>query len=146
MATTIAQALLDRFASSGVDDFAATGGLWLEEVPAKVAQTLPLFGFTHGGESCEYSFEEAYKEIGSFEFTIYALGIAEAERLGLAVKAVYDPCIKAPSLLSITNARVIDFERTGGQVGSEGFHEASGKQVGRVSLTYSYIVQRSLPT
>lgn len=144
MATTIAQALLDRFANSGITDFDGSGGMWLEEIPATATPILPLFGFTHQGEQCQFTTELDYVETGSFEFSIFALGVAEAERLGLVVKALFDPLIKSPNQLAITNAKMISFDRQSGQVGVEGFRQADGKAVGRVTFVYAYEVERKL--
>lgn len=150
MAATITQALVARFDAFAPADFQRlpnnAGGLWLDDVPSTEAPVLPIAGLVHQGETIEYTFETEYFEKGSFEITVFALGVAEAERLGLLVKAAIDPCIKHPGYLAITNATVISFERVSGDVGVETFRQEDGMAVGRVSMVYGYTVQRSLPT
>lgn len=145
MATTITQALLARFAASSVTDFSTSGGMWLDEVPATTEPVLPILGFTHSGETCQYTSEADYTEEGAFDFVVYAITVEEAERLALAVKAVFDPCIITPELLRITSAKVVEFKRESGQVSTEGFVQPLGKQVGKVNFSYRYIVKRTLP-
>lgn len=143
MATTIGQAVLARFAGSGVTDFSASSGLWFDELPEQL--TLPFVGFQMAEESTEYTMEPAYFERGLITFTIFAVTVAEADRLAFIVKAIYDAATKLPNLLTITNARVISWERTGYGVKTADFRNEANSQIGEATFSYSYTVQRSLP-
>jgi hypothetical protein len=144
MAATITQAILARFATSTITDFSASGGLWLEEAPEQAS--LPLIGFTHGGERPEYTTEEAYNDVGSIDFDIYAVTVEETERLALLVLNLFDLCIKNPRRLDFTGGLVISWERTNYRIGVEGFRREDNKQIGHATFSYSYTTKKSLPT
>jgi len=144
MATTITQSVLARFAAAAISEFSTSGGLWLEEAPE--GSPLPLAGFTHGGERPEYTTEEAYTDAGSIDFDIYAVTVAETERLAKLVLNLFDACVKNPRLLDFTGGYVISWERTNYRIGVEGFRREDNKQIGHATFSYSYVTQKSLPT
>ena len=143
MATTIVQSVLAKFATSGITDFSATGGLWLEEAPESVS--LPIAGFTNNNETLEYSTELEYKETGTFDFDVYAAGIAETERLALLIKSLYDKYIRNPRGMDFIGGKVVNWERVSGRTGVEGQRKDDNAQVGHTTFTYAYTVERTLP-
>lgn len=151
MAATITQAVLARFAAASLTDFDVAagqpgypGGLWLEEAPENAL--LPLIGVSHNGERPEYTTELDYQASGSYDFDIYAVTAAETERLALLVMAVFDACIKTPGLLTFTNGKVINWERTSYRIGVEGLRKSDNAQVGHASFTYEYMTGQKLPS
>lgn len=144
MATTITQAVLAKFASAGLTDFDAGGGLWLDMIPE--GKSLPFICFTQAEETTEYTTELEYFEQGGFDFYVFAITPAAAESKAMTVKAAFDVCIKTPSLLTITNAKVIQWERTGGKIQIAEFPDQQQRQVGLATFSYRYQVMRTLPT
>jgi hypothetical protein len=143
MPDTITQALVARYANGPVADFEASGGLWFDEMPD--GASLPFLLFAHQGEQAEFTTEKGYLESGSHEFHVFAETVAETERLALAVRDVFDPCIESPSLLSVTGAVVFEFARPSYRIAAEGQRSSNQKQVGHASFVYSYGVRRMLP-
>lgn len=144
-AATIVQAVLERFVAGGMADFDASKGMFFEEMPEQL--TLPFIGFQMGNETCEYTSEDSYQERGVITFTIFAVTVAETERLALLVKAVYDACVKHPQQgFSIQSATVDEWQRTGYRVTTADFRDAENNLIGQAEFSYSYIVQRYLPS
>ncbi len=142
-AATITQAILAKFVASGNTDFAASSGLWLQEIPENLP--LPVIGFVHGGERSEYTSERDYFDLGSFSFTIFAEGLAETERLALNVLAIFDVLVKAPQTLTWTGGRLVEWDKTNYTISGEPIRDENAKQVGRADFTYAYKAQKLLP-
>ena len=143
MASTIAQAILEKFDAAGISDFAASGGLWLGAIPA--GKPLPFAFYDMSEEQCEYTTEDSYIERGGVDFYVFALAPAEAERIAERVKTVFDACIKSPSTIDVDNSRVIDWERTGYRIGTEPMPDKEQRLVALATMSYRYAVNKELP-
>lgn len=141
-AATITQAVLARFDDASLTDFEDSGGLWLDEIPT--GKDLPFICFTMADESTEYTTEREYYERGGFDFYLFAVTPAEAERLALLVKAAFDVCIRSPGTLTASNLKCIEWERTGYKVQVATFEDQVQRQIGLATFSYRYTVQRTL--
>lgn len=141
---TICQAVIAKFAGSGNTDFTASGGLWFDEIPENL--TLPFVGFFHQGEQTSYTFEDQYFDEGSFNFSVFAITVAEAERLAKVVMAIYDGCVKNPvSELRITDANCIIWNKTDYKISTATYRDQPGNLIGEATFSYRYRVQKRLP-
>lgn len=150
MSITITQSVAAKFVASGNTDFSGSQGIWFGRIPAKASTNLPdielpFLGFTHGGETPEYTFEKAYQDKGTFSFSIYAITVAETERLALIILAIFDAFIKNPRALDFTNGYCIEWERTRYLVDIEAIENEDAKFAGRVDIQYAYTTQKELP-
>lgn len=144
MANTITQAIVQRFTDAGLTDFDASGKLWLDEIPT--GKALPFICVQMAEETCEYTTERDYYEHGGCDFFLFAGTAVAAENYGLTVKAAFDVCTKTPSLLSISNAKVISWERTGYKIEIATLLDKTQQQVGLATFSYRYTVERILPS
>lgn len=142
-AITITQSVLAKFVASGNTDFGASQGMWFGKIPANLPT--PFFGFVHNGETPKYTTEKAYKDSGSFLFSIYAEGIAEAERLALIVLGIFDAFITDWTQLNFTGGKVAEWQRTRYLLDLEETEDVFARQVGRVDITYAFTVTKVLP-
>lgn len=144
-AATMTQAVIAKFDDSdAADEFTTSGGLWLEMVKEQVS--LPFIRFEHSPARFEYTTERDYEEQGSFGFTIFALGVAEVERLALAVMQVFDECITTPhSSFEITDAHVTRWFKTSYRVGVAALRQEDNAVVGQADFEYEYSLHRELP-
>ncbi len=143
-AATITQSVIAKFAASDVaTEFSASSGLWLEQIPEQIS--LPFIAFEHGGEQFEYTTERDYSAMGTYTFTIFAVTIAETERLAKAVMAVFDAIIKSSRSLDFATSKVTDWEKTSYRIGVEGLRKEDNTQIGRATFDYRYKVLAQLP-
>jgi hypothetical protein len=144
MAITITQAVVSKFAASGNTDFSASGGLHFDEIPENV--DLPFLGFFHAGETTKYTFEREYFDQGSFQFTVFAITVAEAERLAKVVMAIYDACVMHPQgELAITAEKCIAWGKTDYKITTATYRDQPGNVIGEATFGYEYRVQKTLP-
>ncbi len=143
MSATITQSVLAKFVAAGLTDFDGSLGLWLGEIPENLNP--PVIGFVHGGERPEYTFEREYTDSGTFTFTIFAVTVAETERLALLVMAAFDAFVKSPRQMDFTGGKVTSWEKTSYTISAEPTRSETAKQVGRADFQYAYTTQKSLP-
>lgn len=143
MADTITQSVLAQFVASGNTEFSGSQGMWFGQIPANF--NLPFFGFVHNGETPKYTTEKAYKDSGSFLFSIYAEGVAEAERLGLVVLGIFDAFITNWPALNFSGGRCSEWARTRYLVALEPIEDVNARRVARVDITYAYTTTKVLP-
>lgn len=150
MSITITQSVAAKFVASGNTDFSGSQGIWFGRIPAKASTNLPdielpFLGFTHGGETPKYTSERQYKDEGTFNFAIYAITVAETERLALIVLNIFDAFICSPRGLDFTNGYCIGWYRTRYMVDIEAIENEDAKFAGRVDIQYAYTTQKTLP-
>lgn len=142
-ALTIAGAVVKRWDTEGTTDFAASGGMWLAEIPQN--KPLPFLVLLHGGERTEDTTEDDYEEMGTLSLKVFAVPVATAEALAIHVKRVFDQCAKKPGLLQVADAKVNEWRRTGYSIGVAKFVDEDNNQVGEATMNYRYTVHRILP-
>ena len=142
-ATTITQSVLAQFVASGNTDFVGSQGMWFGQIPANL--NLPFFGFVHNGETPKYTTEKAYKDSGTFLFSIYAEGVAEVERLALIVLGIFDAFITNWPGLNFTGGKCAEWARTRYIVSLEEIEDVNARKVARVDITYAYTTVKVLP-
>jgi hypothetical protein len=128
--TTLLGGLVAHFQGDTALTAAATGGIWVSQVPEGVQ--LPFVCLLHGGEVPDWTFERDYVEDGEVQFLCYALGCAAAENIATLLKAAFDW-----TNLTITNAISIQVERTNYQVSvTDLFRSPSGEIVYEAAVSY----------
>lgn len=91
--TTTLGAIVALFAGDATltTDFTAAGGLWVGGVP-EVFTVLPFVCLANFHERPDWNFEgQIVEETSTFDFLLYAVGLAAAEKLAGDIKAVFDP-------------------------------------------------------
>lgn len=140
MAKTVLGAVVELIdandAALGIDD---SGGTWVGEVPEN--KPLPLVGIIHGGEVPEWTFERPYIETTTLELHAFAVGLAAAEGLALALKSLLD---WTPNL-AVTAAHVIRCRRVSYAVRLADFRDKAGALVFEAISTYEIDIRRTLP-
>ena len=119
--------------------------LWVEEVPEE--KTFPLLTIWHYGEVPGETTEGDYLETSNVSFELFAVGLAAAESLALALKKVFDPLCqtgRAQAALVISNAMVVKCERTDYKVTTVEGRDANQNKVYQITIPYTCEVRKTL--
>lgn len=136
MSTTLlagVKALLDN---SGVAA-SCTGGVYFGVIPEE-EWAPPHCVIHHGGETPEWTTENAYQEVGKVTLAFYAVGAAAAEALATQCKAAFDW-----QALPLGGVQTVEVRRTRYQVTPEDTRDKSGQVVFRAELDYQITLVRT---
>jgi hypothetical protein len=145
---TMLGAIVTRFNSGfAAIDTAASGGLWLGEIPETALKTYPFVVLWHEGEVPEYTFQDEYTEEGQIRFEVYGVGAAAVEAIATRIKSAFD----LPDTGSCRAAMPLDGNdyfvacgRVNYLVTNTKERTATGGKVFQADIVYKTIVKRNL--